>query len=220
MDRINSNNCIEFGVAKPEDYIPVLQFVRKFYYEHEPMSTSYIHDGSPDEDDIEFSMSFLLQGMAVIANDRLEDRLVGVSIANSIYPGYTEELLLAAEKSRTRKWRDSLKLLAHLQQANNILKQFNVCSCYDIEILAVHPDYRGRRIGARLFEEQFERARILGYSLASADCTSFYSAQTAFQVGMECIGRLAYSNYKNEQGVQLFKPEPPHLEIQSFVKKL
>ncbi|XP_058834864.1 arylalkylamine N-acetyltransferase-like 2 [Topomyia yanbarensis] len=218
MAKSIQSDFIEFHVANPDDYNSVLEFVLKFYYHDEPMNNSYIYDSSPAEDDVEFSVSFLLQGMAVKAVDRHQaNRLVGVSIANPTYPGYVEDLLQAADQARTQKWRDSLKLLAHLQQSVNILKRFNVPKCYDIEIVAVHPDYRGHAIGTKLFEEQFKRAKSLGYPLASADCSSFFSARIAERVGMKCIGRLAYSDYRDGNGVQLFRPSEPHREIQTFV---
>lgn len=208
-------------MAEPEDYDDALDFVIKYYYEDEPMNNSYIGGSSPADDDVEFSVSFLLQGMAVKAVDRdSENRLVGISIANPVYSGYVEDLLKAAEQAKTQKWRDSLKLLAHLQQSVNVLQRFSVDKCYDVEIVAVHPDYRGRSIGAKLFQGQFNRAKQLGYSLVSADCSSFYSAQIAERVGMERIGRLAYSDYRDTNGVQLFQPKEPHLEIQTFVKLL
>ncbi|XP_058464564.1 arylalkylamine N-acetyltransferase-like 2 [Malaya genurostris] len=212
------SDCIEFRVANPDDYDSVLEFVLKFYYHDEPMNNSYIYDSNPAEDDVEFSVSFVLQGMAVVAEDCHQGKtLVGVSIANPTYPGYVQDLLNAAEQARTRKWRDSLKLLAHLQRSVNILERFNAQKCYDIEIVAVDPDYRGQSIGAKLFEEQFKRAKSLGYPLASADCSSFYSARIAERVGMKCIGKLAYSDYRDEDGVQLFQPSAPHREIQTFV---
>lgn len=222
MDKATcSGSQLEFSVAQPEDYDSVVDFVVEHYYKDEPMSNSYIYDSSPAHDDVEFSVSFLFQGMAVKAVDMdCGNRLVGVSIANPVYPGYVQDLLDAAEQAKTQKWRDSLKLLARLQQSVNVLQRCNVSKCYDIEIVAVHPEYRGRSIGSRLFEEQFKRGRQLGYPVASADCSSYYSARIAERVGMECVGRLAFSHYKDDHGVQLFQPKAPHVEIQTFVKVL
>lgn len=215
------NDHVQFSVAKSEDYESVLSFVVEHYYKDEPMSNSYIYDSSPADDDVEFSVSFLFQGMAIKAVDRdCDNRLIGVSIANPIYPGYVEDLLKSAEQAKTQKWRDSLKLLAHLQQSTDVLQRYNVSKCYDIEIVAVHPEYRGQSIGSRLFEEQFKRAKQLGYPIASADCSSYYSARIAEKVGMKCVGRLAFANYRDDRGVQLFQPRAPHEEIQTFVKLL
>ncbi|XP_062550201.1 arylalkylamine N-acetyltransferase 1-like [Armigeres subalbatus] len=222
MDRIACySSNLKFSVAEPTDYDSVLAFVIEHYYKDEPMNSSYIYDSSPAVDDVEFSVSFLLQGMAVKAVDpSCENQLVGVSIANPINQEYVNDLLEAAKQAKTEKWRDSLKLLAHLQQTVNVLQRFNVPKCYDIEIVAVHPDYRGQSIGSRLFEEQFARAKQLGYAVASADCSSYYSARIAEKVGMECVARLPYSDYRDERGVQLFQPKAPHVEIQTFVKLL
>ncbi|XP_053686526.1 arylalkylamine N-acetyltransferase-like 2 [Sabethes cyaneus] len=221
MAKFSRSDLIEFDVAHPDDYNSVLEFVLNHYYRDEPMNSSYIYDRNPAEDDVEFSVSFMFQGMAIKAVDRSKgNHLIGISIANPIYPGYVDDLLEAAERAKTRKWKDSLKLLAHLQQSVNILDRFKVAKCYDIEILAVDPEYRGHSIGATLFERQFERGRHLGFPLASADCSSYYSARIAERVGMTCVGKLAYADYRDEHGVQLFQPCAPHLEIQTFAKKL
>ncbi|XP_055527222.1 arylalkylamine N-acetyltransferase-like 2 [Wyeomyia smithii] len=221
MAEFSRSILIEYDVTHSDDYNSVLEFVLNHYYRDEPMNNSYIYGSNPAEDDVEFSVSFMFKGMAIKAVDRSRgNHLIGISIANPIYPGYVDDLLQAAKLAKTRKWSDSLKLLARLQQSVNVLERFNVPKCYDIEIVAVDPEYRGHSIGAKLFERQFERGRDLGYPLASADCSSYYSARIAERVGMTCVGRLAYVDYRDEHGVQLFQPSAPHLEIQTFAKRL
>ncbi|PSN52949.1 Dopamine N-acetyltransferase [Blattella germanica] len=65
-----------------------------------------------------------------------------------------------------------------------------------------------------------EIAKAKGYPFIAVMCTSHYSARIARSIGMECVHKLAFTEYKNEKGEQVFVPPPPHKEATLFVQKL
>lgn len=209
---------ISFRIAKSDDYKNILELLREHYYKEEPITVSHIEPGHT-KDDEEFTMSHIVHETVLIALDAKNDKIIGAFVAGPIEVGDAEKMLQESEKSE-KKWGDIQKLLAYIETKANVLGKFNVEKSLHCHVLAVHRDYRGNKIGQKLFKNSFEIAKKLNYKILSADCTSIFSMKVAEQVGMECVSTVTYDEYNKVIGRELFMTHPPNTEIKTFVKRL
>lgn len=165
-------------------------------------------------------MSVIPYGATIIAIDPTQDKIVGAVLAGPIKPEEAEDMIEESKHCKTKKWSEILRLLAHLEERANIYERYNVTKALHIHVLGVDGQTRGKSIGIKLMKKCFEVGKSLGYPLVSVDCTSVYSIKIAEKLEMECIGKLAYSDYKDCNGLQLFQPPLPHVNIKTFAKIL
>ncbi|XP_053686524.1 arylalkylamine N-acetyltransferase 1-like [Sabethes cyaneus] len=212
-------DCVSFATAKSEQSEEIRKFMLDYFYAHEPTNQSYIYGKDPAPEDVEFSIRFLNLGLGVVALSS-EGKVVGLSL------GYVGELDDAAamrniaDRSLDEKFRDIMRFLAVIQEGANIQAQFGVTKIYEIQMLAVHPDYCGQSIGTELTKKQIDIAIDRGFEAVYADCSSVYSAKIMEKLGFECVHEIAFADYRNQQGVQIFKTDSIHTGLQSFFKRL
>ena len=61
----------------------------------------------------------------------------------------------------------------------------------------------------------------LGHSLIKVDCTSHFSARAMSKLRADCVFSMKYEDYCSpESGEPVFKPEPPHTGVKTFVVQL
>lgn len=220
MSTLIENNDISYRIATIDDRDNILDFIRNHYYPEEPITIGN-EPKSQDSEDEQFSISVIPHGSTIIAND-LNGRIVGVLISGPIGPGEAAEMIEEAERceSNSRKWSEILRLLAYLEECANIYERYNVTKALHIHVMGVDRQMRGKSIGCGLMIKCFEIAKSLGYPLVTVDCTSVFSIRIAEKLQMECIVELAYEDYKDKNGRQLFKPPSPHTHIKTFTKVL
>lgn len=218
----NGHSDIIYRVATANDRENILNFIRAHYYPEEPITngnTPPVQDSADEE----FSGSVIEQGTSIIAIDPSnENKIVGAILSGPIEPDEAHHMIEESERcqNNNKKWSEILLLLAYLEENANIYKRYNVEKSLHIHVLGVDSQYRGRSIGVNLMQECFANGKSLGYPMVKADCTSVFSIQIAEKLQMECIYQLAYSDYKDNHGKQLFKPPSPHTHIKTFVKML
>ncbi|XP_053686527.1 uncharacterized protein LOC128736069 [Sabethes cyaneus] len=215
-----STNCIELRVARPNEEDLVLNVLRTIYYPEESITISYVHGKQPTADDERFSLSFVAQGMVVLAEDKNAGTIVGISIAGPIEPGDPDRMIEEAATTETKKWADILKLLALLERTADVCGRYGIKKAYHVHILAVDPACRGQSLGLRLMQFQMDLARKFCFDAISADFTSIYSARLADKLGMETISQLSLADYRDENGDKLFCPQEAHKLIKTCVKIL
>lgn len=209
---------ILFRVAKNDDHENLLEFLREHYYKEEPITISHPIKGHT-KDDEEFTMSHIDHGTVLLAIDSKNDKIIGAFVAGPIEVGDVEKMLEESEKSE-KKWGEIMKFLAYIESKANVLEKFKVEKSLHCHVLAVHHDYRGNKIGQKLFENSFINAKKLGYKILSADCTSIFSIKISQQLGMECVSIVTYEEYNKIIGKDLFISHSPNNEIKTFVKQL
>lgn len=223
MNAPGNGQCdIIYRVATENDRDNVLDFIRKHYYPEEPITNG----NSPkmqDSADEEFSKSVIKHGTSILAIDQSKDnKIVGALLSGPIEPDEAHEMIEESKlhENNNKKWSEILLLLAHLEQNANIYERYNVNISLHIHVLGVSKYYRGKSIGVNLMRTCFDVAKNQGYTIVKADCTSVFSIKIAEKLQMECIYELAYSDYKDTNGKQLFKPPLPHTHIKTFTKVL
>jgi GNAT superfamily N-acetyltransferase len=164
-------------------------------------------------------MSHIAHETVLIALDDKNDKVIGACIAGPKEAGDAEKMLEESEKSE-KKWGDIQKLVAYIGKKADVFGKFNVEKALYCHALAVHRDYRGNKIGQKLFEKSFENAKKLNFKILFADCTSVFSIKISEQVGMECVSTVTYDEFNKVIGQELFLSHPPNTQIKTFVKRL
>ena len=210
---------LHIGLAKLSDHQRILEFLQQEFYPDEAITLAHPIPGVTKDDEA-FTMSHLEGGVVLMAfaNDNLDD-LVGVLIAGPIFSSTTADNLMSGTVE-TKKWADILKLLLYIEDKADACRRFKVAKSLQIHVVAVHHDFRGHKIGQKLFRRCFEVAQDQLYKLISVDCTSLYSIKIAKQLEMEFVSEVTYDEYHNYIEEIIFRPEPKHTMIQTFIKKV
>lgn len=145
---------------------------------------------------------------------------MGVLLAGPKGPDEAQHLFKAAYRVGPSKWGYILHFIACIERDADICKRFNVKTVLHIHVLSVDSVLRGRKIGFRLLEELRKLAKCLSYDMLSADCTSFYSARLLERFGFVCINKKYYRDYRDANGRQIFRPQPPHECVKTFALRV
>lgn len=219
----NGKSDIIYRIATPNDRHNILEFLRKHYYPEEPI-TNGNEPKQQDSADEEFSLSVIDDGASIIAVDTTKnDRIIGAIMAGPIESDEVKHLQVESkrcEENNSKKWSQILLLLAHLAECANVFERFHIEKSLHIHVMSVDTGYRGKSIGTNLMEKCMEAGKSLGYSLVSTDCTNIFSIKIAEKLDMQCINTLAFCDYKDNNGKQLFKPPLPNTHIKTFIKVL
>lgn len=210
---------ISIRVAQSCDYDTVLEFLRSYYYKEEPITITHPEAGHT-KDDEEFTMSHIKYESVLIATDDDSGTVAGALVAGPIEPGDADAMEEAAKTTETKKWRDISLLLAYIEKKADVLNRFQMPRALHVHAVGVHHDYRGQRIGEKLFDSCFVNAKRLNYAMVTTDCTSVYSIKIAERRGMECVSSVTYAEYNRMIGVDLYQPKEPNIEIKTFIKKI
>lgn len=218
----DNNNCISndvvFRVANENDTDAILEFLRKHFYPDEPliMGNESKQQSSKDE---EFSISLIPSGTSIVAIDT-DNQIIGVKLAGPAKPGDAEEMLNEAKLCKDKKWSEILNLLAYVEIQANVFERYNVDRALYMQIISVHSKFRGKSIALKMTEKCMDIGRKLGYQLAKCICTSIYAAQFSEKLQMDCVYELAYKDYKDNSGKQVFHPPSPHTHIKAYAQRL
>lgn len=210
---------ISCRVAEVADYDIVLELIRECYYKEEQITVSHPDPGQT-KDDEEFTMSHIYHGTVTVAIDDENGKIIGALIAGPIEHGDAEKMLESAQTCETKKWSDIQKLLVYIEMKADVLGKFNLEKALHCHALGVDKEYRGNKIGQKMFRHCFENAKILGFEMVSADFTSIYSIKLAEDLGMEFVSLVTYEEYNKSIGEDLFRIQEPNTEIKTFIMRL
>uniref|UniRef100_A0A1B0B1E3 aralkylamine N-acetyltransferase n=1 Tax=Glossina palpalis gambiensis TaxID=67801 RepID=A0A1B0B1E3_9MUSC len=214
---------IQIRLIKPEESERVLEFLRIHYYPEEPLNAS-IEPKRQEDADEEYTMSMVKHGMSLMAiepiSQNLKDRIVGALIVGPKDANEADNLFKAANRATTRKWLHMTQLLGCVERDANVCERYKVQRVLHNHALGVDNKMRGKNIGSRLITEMIKVAKDAKFEAITADCTSFYSAKLYERLGFECINTIYYSDYKDTNKLQVFRPEPPHTCIKTYGYRL
>lgn len=210
-------NKFSVRVAEESDYDEILEFLREHFYKEEPLTLAHVEPGHT-KDDEEFTMSHIIYKTVLLAIDNESGKVVGAIIAGPVENANNS--LESSELCKTKKFSDISKFLAYVEKKADVLGKFNLEKAVHCHALGVHRDFRGNKIGQKLFESFFEHGKVLNYQLISVDCTSIFSMRICEQLNMDLVSSVSYDEYNKEIGEEIFKSIEPNTEIRTYVKKL
>ncbi|TDG47243.1 hypothetical protein AWZ03_006374 [Drosophila navojoa] len=177
-----------------------------------------VKKGNEQEDD-EYYISIVEQGTSLVAIDEKNGgRIVGIVLAAAQTPSdlnrYSQSVSALTDFERIETF------IAKVENEANLFKRYGVSKLLYSHITNVDATMRGKGLGARLTVALIGVARSKGYPLLVACCTSFYSARQKQALGMECVYKLAYKDYRDENGRVVFNPPEPHTHVRVMAIKL
>ncbi|PSN52950.1 Dopamine N-acetyltransferase [Blattella germanica] len=202
--------------ATIDDTERIAEFMRQTFCKYEPLNMSI---GAPPNRPTETmrSIKYLSQGTSLMTITR-SGLIIGVAINGESSLGEKEEMSKPNYQHESYKKID--EFFKKFESGYNVWELTGTDRGLFLNILSVDPIAGGKGIGKAMMKKTREIAKAKGYPLLGVLCTSHYSARIAKSIGMECVYRLPYSEYKNENGEQVFVPPPPHKEAAVFVQKL
>uniref|UniRef100_A0A1I8P2D1 aralkylamine N-acetyltransferase n=1 Tax=Stomoxys calcitrans TaxID=35570 RepID=A0A1I8P2D1_STOCA len=216
--------CIR--VIKPADRQRVLDFLRIHFYCDKPYvvtTTANINNTAltePDKADEDYNISKIEHGTCLMAVDEQSQATVGVLLAGPKGPNEAELLSIQAAKEGLTKWSVILKLWERAERESNVYKRYGVQRVLHCTAMAVDRKIRGKKIGARLFNELQVLGKTWNYELMTGDCTSYYSSKLCKQLGWECVNEIYYNEYVDENGHAMLNAKPPHVCCRTYAVRL
>uniref|UniRef100_A0AAG5D9E6 N-acetyltransferase domain-containing protein n=1 Tax=Anopheles atroparvus TaxID=41427 RepID=A0AAG5D9E6_ANOAO len=202
---------IVYRIAVADECERIREALLSFYYPEELLNVSYIDENGhsptgPTEQDIQYALSFVAQGLAALAIDEEHGFIVGVSIARPVGSGTADEQLSAAGSTDVcRKRAEMVKVFAHLERTGDVCGRFRTRRSYHVFVLAVDPRFRRRSVGQKLMEFQLARGKSLRFRLVSADFSNEQAARIGARLEMRCVAALALDQYRNPAGERVFE---------------
>uniref|UniRef100_T1GHU7 N-acetyltransferase domain-containing protein n=1 Tax=Megaselia scalaris TaxID=36166 RepID=T1GHU7_MEGSC len=184
---------IIYRVANESDKEKVGKFLYDHFWPDEPtFKAAGVLPNKEENDDV---LKCIDYGTCTIAEDQ-NGTIAGVRLAKVRVPA-------DIEKPAEKPWTQLDKIL-------------NSCSM----LICVSRDFRGKGVGLKLYSENMELGKRLGFKAYVCDCTSAFSAKLCEKLGMEVIAAIEYTECLDENGEQLFKPEAIHDKIRMYGKAL
>lgn len=203
-----------FRIANESDKECIGKFLLEHFFNDEPICRS--ENATIDDISLGKILKCIDSGTCTIAEDA-DGNLAGLRLAMPKTPEDVKSMNVKnPKKTIDRMWR----MVYDIAVAANAFERYGVDKIMQSMVLSVDGKYRGKGLGTQLYAENMKLAKDLGYKVYVCDCTSLFSAKACLKLGFETIFEIAYSDYKNDKGVQIFKPNAPHDKIRVLAKVL
>lgn len=218
-----SKNGVLIRIMRLEDYPQVKTCMEENFFNVEPLCAYLGKDPKLYHSDIldAYQTSLIEQGTCLVALDEQNDgKLVGFVLAGEHTPDHVEK-----NRQDAIAMGQSIRgmipvLISKVEVESKVFERYGISKALYSHATNVDASMRGKGLGSRLVTALMEVGRSRGYPLMLAYCSSFYSGRQKEQLGMECIYKLAYTDYKDEKGEMIFKPPPPHTHVRTMAIKL
>lgn len=204
--------------AYEDDCERICLFLRENYYPSEPINIAMGVDSGHSIADETHLLDFIKEGTSLLAVATTPQKtLLGVSINGEIFSD--ENMIEVVSNCTCERYAKFLRFIESVDRCSDFWNRVTVERALSSEALAVLGSVRGLGVGKALLEKTLQVAKDGGFPLLRVDCSSYYSAKLAEQMGLECIYSIPYAEYKNEDGCQIFDPPSPHVEYKLFIHK-
>ncbi|XP_073981173.1 arylalkylamine N-acetyltransferase 1-like isoform X2 [Rhodnius prolixus] len=206
-----------------KDTKDVIAFLRKFFFHDEPLNICVgllDEPGSTCQELEDYCANSIKEGLSLMAVTPANE-IAGVCI-NGAKRRENEEISAMTDEvnaCKNLKFKKILNLLTTVNIQSDIFGKFpNITSLVEVRVLSVDDAYRGKGIAKACINKTKEMAKEQGYDLIKLDCTSHFSALAVASLGgYNCVYKLNYSDYLDEDGKPIFVPEPPHSCVKTYV---
>ncbi|KAJ0179096.1 hypothetical protein K1T71_004808 [Dendrolimus kikuchii] len=147
-----------------------------------------------------------------------ERKLIGVLVANKIWPWMIDELEEWAHYTTSKPERHRMYFTAHCYKSPNYFNKYRLDYIYDVEILGTSADVTGQSVGKLLLRTALEHAKELRYPLVQVVAVSQYAAKICEKCGMKRDWTMNYADFVNDVGHRVFFPRRPHQTVAIYTK--
>ncbi|XP_045492239.1 uncharacterized protein LOC123691742 [Colias croceus] len=147
-----------------------------------------------------------------------ENKLIGVCVANKVFPWAVDELEEWAHYTASRPERNRMYFCAHCIRSPNLFKKFNVAYLYDVEVLGTAAEVSGQGVGTMLLQRVLNQAEELRHPLVQVVAVSQYTAKICEKCEMKMEWTMDYSEFIDDSGQRVFFPRSPHQKVSIYVK--
>jgi GNAT superfamily N-acetyltransferase len=203
--------------ASDDDHERIRVFLGENYYPYEPINMAMGLDNGHSPAYEAHLLDFVKEGTSLLAVETTQGTLLGVCINGAIFND--ENVIEMASNCACERHAKFLWFVETVDRCSGFWNRVAVRRALSCEALAVVGSARGLGIGKALLQKTLQVAKDDGFPLLRVDCSSYYSAKLAEQMGLECIYSLLYSEYRSEDGYQIFYPPIPHVEFKMFIHK-
>ncbi|XP_011562020.3 uncharacterized protein LOC105392122 [Plutella xylostella] len=200
----------------------ISSFLNNQHWPREPTVTSlYL---PPDSRYLQvLSEKYAYSGDRLIAlekNDRTDERrLIGVAVANKIFPWMANELEEWGHSTTDKAERHRMFFQAHCYRHPNLFKKYKVDYIWDIEVLCTASDVSGHGVCSVLLRHMLEEGVDARHPLAQVTATSTYLAAACEHSGMKKEWSMNYQDFVDSAGQRAFYPRKPHTSVNIYVQK-
>ncbi|PSN38899.1 hypothetical protein C0J52_20076 [Blattella germanica] len=206
--------------ATMEDRDKILDFLRQNFYNEEPINAAMNNESNTlSKADEEHTLALLQEEISFLAVSN-DEELIGICLSGLVTSKEAEDMEGLAETCGCERFSKLLYFLSFVERQSNIWGKSGTSSGLSVQALAVTQAARGHGVGRALLEKTRELAKNEGYSLFRVDCSSYFSARLAEDIGMECIFSLPFSEYKDKDGCPIFKVKTPNHNMKIYIQKL
>ncbi|GAB0095829.1 hypothetical protein DMENIID0001_112590 [Sergentomyia squamirostris] len=204
---------ISYEVIKPEDADQVVAFIKKHFFEDEPLNRSLVL-GECKQLEM-FSIECLPEDLSFKAMRNGE--IIGVMINGIMRKDFEGP---HTDFSGHEKFQKIITMSESLEHQCDIFGRFpDIDRFVDGRIMCVSSDARGLGIAGKLVEETLNRMIRENLPMIYIQCSSLYSARVLEKLNFEEILSLKYEDYQID-GMVVFTPEKPHEHVKIFIKRL
>ncbi|XP_072942192.1 uncharacterized protein [Epargyreus clarus] len=139
-----------------------------------------------------------------------EQKLVGVSVSNKVFPWAADELEEWAHHTASTPERNRMYFCAHCIRSPNLFQKYNVEFIYEVEVLATAAEVSGQGVGTTLLRTALAHAEELRYPLIQVVAVSQYTSRICEKCGMKREWSMDYSDFVDDAGQRVFFPRRPH----------
>ncbi|XP_052754168.1 uncharacterized protein LOC113518626 [Galleria mellonella] len=147
-----------------------------------------------------------------------EKKLVGVTVANQVFPWAADELEEWAHYTISKPERHRMYFCAHCYRSPNLFKKYNVSYIYDVEVLGTAAEVTGQGVGTLLLKTALEHAKELRHPLVQVVSLNQYTSRICEKCGMKREWTMDYTEFVDDAGRRVFFPRRPHHTVAVYVK--
>lgn len=206
------------SIAKPQDVDHVVRFLKKTFFQREPLVKSLglalnfdpILEKIIEED--------LKLGCTLLAfSPGKERKIVGVCVNEKCIPWESTELEKLACQTENTKVQYLLHMWALMARESKLLETLKQNEIFGLEFLSVSKAYSGRGVATELARKSLALAKDLNYHYARMICTGEPSSIIAEKIGMTRIWKIPYKNILFEDsGRPVTIVPPPHNSVSVY----
>ncbi|XP_055610015.1 arylalkylamine N-acetyltransferase-like 2 [Uranotaenia lowii] len=209
-------NGFRYRFAESKDRELLRDGLERYFFPEDPISAS--HRDGPDyvEDDMEHLLDMIDTDQVLLALDESTGKLAGFCGASYITPDNVDKLRAEAAAARTRKNRDIMLLMAHFADHTRVCERFEVDQAFHIQYGGVNPEFRGHALASVMMQKHFQVALHCGVRVFSGDCNGPYMAKSCERIGMKCLYKISYSDYRDENGEIVFHGKKGYTDLKCY----